>query len=119
MKTNKAIRSGHFARYVAGGWLAAMLALLPSFAQAQPIQAWVQRYNGPGNSTDYATSIAVDASGNVYVAGSSYSSGINVDYATIKYSSAGVPLWTNRYSGPANGEDYSYGVAADSSNNVN
>ncbi len=40
------------------------------------------------------------------------------DYATIKYSSAGVPLWTNRYNGPANREDYAYAVAVDGSNNV-
>ena len=25
------------------------------------------------------------------------------DYATIKYSSAGVPLWTNRYNGQGSG----------------
>ena len=40
------------------------------------------------------------------------------DYATIKYSSAGVPLWTNRYNGPANSDDYAYAVAVDGSDNV-
>ena len=40
------------------------------------------------------------------------------DYATIKYSSAGVPLWTNRYNGPGNGDDYASAVAVDGSNNV-
>jgi uncharacterized delta-60 repeat protein len=100
--------------------LTALVTLLPAAAQAQAIQAWVQRYNGPGNGDDWAIAMAVDASNNVIVAGYSDVSGYqtNYDYATIKYSSAGVPLWTNRYNGPGNRNDYAYGVAVDGSNNV-
>src|ERR1035438_5040671 len=40
------------------------------------------------------------------------------DYATIKYSSAGMPLWTNRYdNGPGN-DSSAASVAVDGSNNV-
>ncbi len=84
------------------------------------VPLWTNHYHGPGNLNDYATAIAVDGSGNVVVTGNS--SGTNgwpdTDYATIKYSSAGVPLWTNRYSGPANGSDRAYAVAVDGSGNV-
>jgi len=40
------------------------------------------------------------------------------DYATIKYSSAGVPLWTNIYNGPGNSVDIAQAVAVDHSGNV-
>jgi uncharacterized delta-60 repeat protein len=47
--------------------------------------AWVRRYDGPGDSTDYASAVAVDSVGNVYVTGWSYDDVTNFDYATIKY----------------------------------
>jgi hypothetical protein len=98
--------------------LATTLALLPAAAQAQAIEAWVQRYNGPGNGPDSASALAVDHDNNVIVTGLSWGSGSGDDYATIKYSNAGVPLWTNRYDGPGNGVDRAYAVAVDSSRNV-
>jgi len=57
---------------------------------------WVARYDGPGHNTEECRSIAVDGSGNVYVAGFSYGgSGPQYDYATIKYSQQGVSLTIN------------------------
>jgi type IX secretion system substrate protein/beta-propeller repeat-containing protein len=82
------------------------------------IQQWVSRYNGPGNSTDYGNSIAVDGSGNVYVTGTSVGSGTFGDYATIKYNSSGVQQWVQRYNGPVNGADYGNSIAVDGSGNV-
>jgi hypothetical protein len=79
---------------------------------------WTNLYSGPAHYGDGATAVAVDASNNVVVAGDSNGGGSSYDYATIKYSSAGVPLWTNRYNGPGNGDDYAYAVAVDGSNNV-
>ena len=82
------------------------------------VQEWVQRYNGPGNSSDYANSIAVDISGNAYVTGCSRGSGANFDYATIKYSSSGAQEWVQRYNGPGNSSDYANSIAVDGSGNV-
>jgi uncharacterized delta-60 repeat protein len=83
-------------------------------------QQWVQRYNGPGNGddgTNGTNAIAVDASGNVYVAG--WSAGTeNTDYVVIKYNSNGDQQWAERYNGSGNGYDAPYGIALDSSGNV-
>jgi len=82
------------------------------------VEQWVQRYNGPGNSTDFGISIAVDGSSNVYVTGSSTGIGTSWDYATIKYNSIGVQQWIQRYNGPANGSDEAQSLALDNSGNV-
>ena len=75
--------------------------------------AWVRRYNGPGNASDWPSSIAVDSSGNVYVTGGSPGSGSDNDYATIKYYPDGDTAWLRRYNGPANGHDWAYGLTVD------
>ncbi|MCK4231962.1 SBBP repeat-containing protein, partial [candidate division WOR-3 bacterium] len=76
------------------------------------------RYNGPGNGTDRAYSIAVDNSSNVYVTGCSKGSGTNMDYATVKYDSLGNELWVARYDAPGNGWDRPNSIAVDNSGNV-
>jgi uncharacterized delta-60 repeat protein len=68
------------------------------------VPLWTNRYDGPAHLGDGATAVAVDLLGNVVVTGHT-SGGTSDDYITIAYSSAGVPLWTNRYNGPVNGQD--------------
>ena len=82
------------------------------------VQQWVTRYNGPGNDDDWASDIALDSSGNVYVTGWSEGSGIYWDYATIKYNSSGVEQWVARYNGPGYSADIANAIALDSSGNV-
>jgi len=80
--------------------------------------AWVRRYNGPVSSSEEATSLAIDTSGNVYVTGYSYGSGTDFDYATIKYKPNGDTAWVRRYNGPGNGSDEAVAGAVDCSGNV-
>ena len=82
-------------------------------------ELWVARYNGPGNGWDRASSLALDNSGNVYVTGESRGSGINFDYATVKYDSSGNQLWAARYNGPGIiSLDVANSLALDNSGNV-
>jgi hypothetical protein len=109
----------HSLRKLTEAWLVAIFLLLPALTRAETaIQAWVQRYNGPGNGEDRASALAVDAANNVIVTGFAYGSGSYSDYTTIKYSSAGVPLWTNYYNGPGNSFDEVRAVVVDGSNDV-
>jgi uncharacterized delta-60 repeat protein len=85
---------------------------------ADGIEQWVARYNGPGNYHDTPKAIDVDAFGNVYVAGYSYGDGTSFDYATIKYNSDGIEQWVARYNDPGNGNDIVYAMALDNFGNV-
>jgi Beta-propeller repeat len=79
-------------------------------------QAWVARYNGPGNDYDGAVAIVLDNSGNVYVTGESIGLKATADYVTIKYSSSGEEEWVARYDGGFG--DAATALAVDSSANV-
>ena len=101
-------------------WPLVIFLLLPALTRAETaVQAWVQLYNGPGNGDDQAKAVVVDGSNDVIVTGYSRGSGGYYEYATIKYSSAGIPLWTNRYDGPGNSTPYTLAaLAVDGSNSV-
>jgi uncharacterized delta-60 repeat protein len=79
-------------------------------------QEWIARYNGPGNNNDVATAIAIDTAGNVYVTG--WSSGIDLDYATVKYNSVGQQQWVARYNGPTNRTDEALALVIDNAGNI-
>jgi hypothetical protein len=79
-------------------------------------QAWVARYNGPGNDFDGAVAIVLDSSGNVYVTGESVGAGTGADYVTIKYNMSGQEEWVARYDGGSG--DAATALAVDSSGNV-
>jgi len=83
---------------------------------------WIALYNGPANSEDRATALAVDKSGNVYVTGYSAASNIyphhDYDYVTIKYDSSGVQQWVARYDGPGYFDDQATAIALDDFGNV-
>jgi hypothetical protein len=89
---------------------------------AQPVAAgselWTKRYNGTGDSGDYAAATGVSPDGaEVFVTGYSFGSTAD-DYATVAYdASTGVRLWVKRYNGPGDGFDHAtaLGVSPDSS----
>jgi outer membrane protein assembly factor BamB len=58
---------------------------------------WTNQCDGTGQA------VAVDANGNVIVAGTTGS--YPHDFLTVAYSSTGSLLWTNRYDGPVGGDD--------------
>jgi len=88
-------------------------------------ELWVRHYNGPGNSTDTASALAIDTSGNVFVTGRSRGASLSYDYATIKYQADGTPAWdfgddeiAARYNSDNNKDDYANAIGVDSLGNV-
>ena len=82
---------------------------------------WEARYNGENDGDDFATAIAVDGDGNVYVTGGSKTEANASDYVTIKYDSDGSTQWTARYDLPDDANksyDAATAMAIDDSGNV-
>jgi WD40 repeat protein len=86
----------------------------PAYAAGAGTQLWLSRYNGAGNGSDSATSVAVSPDGTkVFVTGSSYGGKTaGDDYVTVAYNTAtGAQLWVKRYNGPASKADRAASVA--------
>jgi hypothetical protein len=79
---------------------------------------WTNSYDGPTHGMDQACAVATDRDGGVVVTGQSAGVGGSFDYATVKYSSAGVPLWTNWYNGPSDKSDSVCAVVTDRQGDV-
>src|SRR5947207_615512 len=94
-----------------------MMAVPRALAQGG-VALWTNRYQGPSSGGDQAKSIAIDTSGNVIVSGVSVATNGNPNYATVKYSNAGVPLWTNRYTGITNSGALQFAMAVAGNGNV-
>ncbi len=59
---------------------------------------WARTYNRyPANNEDLLYALAVDLNGNVFVTGTSLDDVTDYDIATVSYTPAGIPRWTQRY----------------------
>lgn len=82
------------------------------YAAADGMLLWDKRYNGVGNTDDYASTVALDVADNVVVTGFSGDIASGDDYYTAKYAAAdGTLIWEQRYRGRANGRDLAFRLA--------
>jgi hypothetical protein len=86
---------------------------------------WERRYDGPAHGDDTVAALALDASGNVLVAGASFARSIATpltlvyDCFTAKYAAAtGNPLWQQRYEDPTQLDGGAVDMAVDSAGNA-
>ncbi len=79
---------------------------------------WAKRYNGTADGNDLSQGLEVDFSGNIFVAGTSDSTGSLYDYVTVKYNPSGNTEWVKRYNGPANDGDLVSSMSLDNSGNA-
>ena len=78
---------------------------------------WRATANGPARKDDRAYAIAVDAVGNVAVAGDT-DAGTHKDAIVIKYDSNGQEVWRRTYDGGVVRDDYAFDVAFASNGDV-
>jgi hypothetical protein len=85
-----------------------LIALVSGLAAALPPAAaqtalWTRQLGTPG--ADYGTAVAVDGSGNAYIAGHTQGSlggpsAGGLDLVLAKYDASGAPLWTRQFGTP-------------------
>jgi uncharacterized delta-60 repeat protein len=81
-------------------------------------QLWATTYSDEGNTTHWATAIAVDDSG-VYVTGSSRTGSNSNQFTTIRYdATSGSPLWISSYKGKEKGSHEATGIVLDNHGGV-
>lgn len=86
---------------------------------SQVNEVWAFRYNGPVNLDDYAYVVKNDRSGNVVIGGYSQEGIPNrADYLVFKLSNSGQLIWSKKYNGTSNQDDFVRDIEIDSLNNI-
>ena len=104
-----------------GGGDFTVVSLTPTGAEQ-----WVYRYNGPGNSVDWARCVVYGADGNIYAAGDSKQGSGNdqwdITVISLTPDSAREPpvllRWVYLYNGPADARDESQSVVYGADDNI-
>ena len=81
------------------------------------VQSWLMTYNGTSNLSDGGNDIAVDLSGNLFVAGASDNTGTQKDGLVIKYTTSGTQTWGKNFNGTGDNSDNVNKIVVDASGN--
>jgi uncharacterized delta-60 repeat protein len=76
---------------------------------------WEKKLNGSGNAEDRCVGVDVDSNNDIYVTGRS-SNGFDDDFLTMKYTNAGILVWTNIIDN--GGTDRAVDIEVGSNNNI-
>jgi len=79
---------------------------------------WQDQYNSPNDWDDEAVDLALDADGNLIIAGSSQSYPLGNSYLTVKYTADGTRLWAREHPGIGNCLTYAHAMAVDAGGNI-
>ncbi|MBK7660142.1 MAG: Ig-like domain repeat protein [Betaproteobacteria bacterium] len=89
------------------------------YAAADGAVLWERSFTSAGSDFDFPWAIALDAQGNVIVAGQGGDGLFGRDYKTIKYAAAdGATIWERSFAGVVGGWDSVRAVATDAAGNV-
>lgn len=98
-----------------------LLGLTAVICHAQVTEEWARRYSLSFSYTNIeASSMTIDAHGNVYVTGNSLKDEVNkdTDIITIKFSADGKQQWIKSFNGESSLDDKAGVIALDNSGNV-
>lgn len=95
------------------------LFIIHTSALAQINVLWESRFTSAGQNTDVGKKLTIDAAGNVYITGTSFTNSTNgYDIVTIKYNASGVQQWSAVFNGAGNGIDEARDIKVDNAGNV-